>query len=118
MNDFTGGNFLRRGARNGKMLITTGSKNVKGYSGVGYGSGPRFLSGMLCAGPTSGRVDSGRGDSGGPLACEFKGRFYLVGIVSWGQPIGDRPIPGAYTRVSHYLDWINTEILLLGPSLK
>ncbi|KAL3853534.1 hypothetical protein ACJMK2_017069, partial [Sinanodonta woodiana] len=49
-----------------------------------------------------------QGDSGGPLSCRFNGRFYLVGIVSWGredcQHIG---YPSVFTRMSSYIDWIN-----------
>ena len=40
------------------------------------------------------------GDDGGPMACEGK----LTGIVS--RVCGDPLNEGVYTRVEHYIDWI------------
>lgn len=39
----------------------------------------------LCAGYKDGRIDACQKDSGGPLACEYDGHWYLVGVISWGK---------------------------------
>ncbi|KAJ7423359.1 Salivary plasminogen activator beta [Willisornis vidua] len=61
---------------------------------------------MLCAGDTRNLDDACKGDSGGPLVCLKDDRMYLVGIISWGIGCGRKGIPGVYTNVSRYLDWI------------
>ncbi|XP_012372243.2 serine protease 44 [Octodon degus] len=50
--------------------------------------------------------DACQGDSGSPLVCEFQNRWVQVGIVSWGVGCGHRGIPGVYTDVAFYKDWI------------
>lgn len=47
-------------------------------------------------------------DSGGPLVLTGHGGPWLAGIVSWGQngACGDSTLPGAYTRVTAFIDWL------------
>ena len=66
------------------------------------------------------RADSCHGDSGGPLVVKVNGRYTLVGIISWGigpnQKLGsttntangDCGGVGIYTKVSKYLNFINS----------
>ena len=62
-------------------------------------------------------VDTCQGDSGGP-GVQFKqgqwmgisdgfspNRAELIGVTSWGIGCGSG-LPGVYTRVSEYMDWI------------
>ncbi|XP_047238290.1 tissue-type plasminogen activator isoform X2 [Girardinichthys multiradiatus] len=73
-------------------------------------SGQTVTSNMLCAGDTRGLDDACKGDSGGPLVCQTKNRMTLMGIISWGDGCGQKDKPGVYTRVSHYINWINSKI--------
>ena len=51
-----------------------------------------------------------QGDSGGPLVVqENDGRYILAGIISLSA-CGYKDLPGVYTRVSKYRDWINSFI--------
>lgn len=67
---------------------------------------------MLCAGDTrsggnqANLHDACQGDSGGPLVCESDRHMTLVGIISWGIGCGQKDVPGVYTKVANYLDWI------------
>lgn len=52
---------------------------------------------------------STKGDTGGPLQCEDQdGRFHLVGITSFGFGCGRPNYPGVYTKISEYIDFIDT----------
>ncbi|XP_072388400.1 venom protease-like [Diabrotica undecimpunctata] len=68
---------------------------------------------MICAGGEIG-VDTCEGDSGGPLQVKNdykygngKG-FRIVGITSFGKACGITNSPSIYTRVSYYVDWIES----------
>ncbi|KAM6965463.1 tissue-type plasminogen activator [Aplochiton taeniatus] len=73
-------------------------------------SGLQVTSNMLCAGDTRGLDDACKGDSGGPLVCPKDGRMILMGVISWGDGCGKRDVPGVYTRVSRYTDWISSKM--------
>ncbi|XP_061674048.1 tissue-type plasminogen activator isoform X2 [Syngnathoides biaculeatus] len=70
-------------------------------------SGRTVTPNMLCAGDTRGLDDACKGDSGGPLVCRTNDKMTLMGVISWGDGCGQRDKPGVYTRVTHYINWIN-----------
>ncbi|XP_052752245.1 serine protease snake-like isoform X2 [Galleria mellonella] len=71
---------------------------------------------QLCAGKLEGGVDACQGDSGGPLQVKipFPEQYetiegtmhYVVGITSFGVGCALPNLPGVYTRVSSFIDWI------------
>ncbi|KAJ9048452.1 Transmembrane protease serine 6 [Entomophthora muscae] len=61
---------------------------------------------QLCAGFPEGGKDACQGDSGGPLFTKASAAPTLVGVVSWGNGCANGHQPGIYTRISHYLGWI------------
>ncbi|KAH8241654.1 hypothetical protein KR038_006916, partial [Drosophila bunnanda] len=62
---------------------------------------------QLCAGDLAGEKDTCQGDSGGPLLMQDGNLLYIVGITSLGQGCASGP-PSVYTRVSSYVDWIES----------
>ncbi|XP_050070106.1 serine protease easter-like [Anopheles maculipalpis] len=64
---------------------------------------------QVCAGGKV-NMDSCRGDSGGPLMYvgqrNGEGVLYLGGVVSFGKRCGLEGVPGVYTRVNQYIEWI------------
>jgi secreted trypsin-like serine protease len=73
-----------------------------------------LIQSQMCANSKGAKVmDTCEGDSGGPLEIKLYGQKklipFLVGVTSLGIgcAIGN---PGVYTRVSSYIDWIETEV--------
>ncbi|XP_043673455.1 uncharacterized protein LOC122631607 [Vespula pensylvanica] len=67
----------------------------------------RITSGMLCAGLKDGGRDACLGDSGGPLVCSGSDNKYTIhGITSNGYGCARPGRPGVYTKVHHYLSYI------------
>ncbi|XP_055550364.1 CLIP domain-containing serine protease B4-like [Wyeomyia smithii] len=69
---------------------------------------------LLCAGGEAGK-DSCKGDSGGPLmdvVASEQGQavYYLAGVVSFGRQCGTRDVPGVYTKVTKFVNWISNNI--------
>jgi len=71
-----------------------------------------ILESQLCA-QGSGATDSCSGDSGGPLMAQVGSTWYLAGVVSFGTQQCDSSLPGVYTRVQHFHQWIQTTLLSL-----
>lgn len=70
-----------------------------------YGS-DFVASDMVCAGHSSGGVDTCQGDSGGPLLVGG----VLAGITSWGHGCAEPGYPGVYTRVSTFSDHVTAQL--------
>ena len=65
---------------------------------------------QLCAVGEPG-TDSCKGDSGGPLMfLDERSQFRIVGITSFGTIRCDSSVPGVYTNVAFFKDWIETTI--------
>lgn len=65
------------------------------------------LDANVCAGGrVSGGRDSCQGDSGGPLFVVRDDVWVQAGIVSYGEGCARPGVPGVYTRVSSYTDWV------------
>ncbi|MFC9287998.1 S1 family peptidase [Streptomyces sp. NPDC057052] len=70
-----------------------------------YGS-DFVASDMVCAGYTSGGVDTCQGDSGGPLLIGG----VLAGITSWGEGCAQAGYPGVYTRLTTFSSLVTAQV--------
>ncbi|MEU0075951.1 serine protease [Streptomyces sp. NPDC006332] len=70
-----------------------------------YGS-DFVASDMVCAGYTSGGVDTCQGDSGGP----FLIGGVLAGITSWGEGCAEAGYPGVYTRLTTFSSLVTAQV--------
>ncbi|MEU5796138.1 serine protease [Streptomyces sp. NPDC047813] len=70
-----------------------------------YGS-DYVQSDMVCAGLSSGGVDTCQGDSGGPLLIGG----VLAGITSWGEGCAEAGYPGVYTRLATFSDQVTAQV--------
>lgn len=82
-----------------------------GFCNSTYGG--KMVKGQVCFGGDVGQ-DSCAGDSGGPLVLGGPGDqppFLQIGIVSYGpSTCGLDSVPGVYTSVSDYRDWIDENV--------
>lgn len=66
---------------------------------------------QICAGGRNAEKDTCQGDSGGPLQARVIHELYkVVGVTSFGKACGTTNVPGVYTRVSSYVDWIESVV--------
>ncbi|XP_031568094.1 uncharacterized protein LOC116302847 [Actinia tenebrosa] len=62
---------------------------------------------MRCNGYNGFPKSTCHGDSGGPLVCSRNGRWFLMGITSWGyRDCTDMRYPSVYADVLYFRDWI------------
>lgn len=83
---------------------------VVSYQDCKAAYGQRVNQDHVCAGLKQGGKDSCQGDSGGPLMRKRGNQAELVGIVSFGYGCAQAGSPGVYTKVSHYIDWIEKNL--------
>jgi secreted trypsin-like serine protease len=66
---------------------------------------------MIAAGLPEGGKDTCQGDSGGPFLVKGKkDAFILAGATSWGIGCARPGLPGIYTRLSRYSDWLSQHL--------
>ncbi|KUM75320.1 S1 family peptidase [Streptomyces curacoi] len=87
--------------------LRTATVPVVSNSSCASSYGSNFIaSDMVCAGPTSGGVDTCQGDSGGPLLIGG----VLAGITSWGEGCAQAGYPGIYTRLTTFSDEVTEQV--------
>jgi len=65
---------------------------------------------VYCFGNTNGKnYGVCNGDSGGPMSCKHAGGWKVVGVAHFAQT-RCKYLPGAYTKVEPYLDWIKARV--------
>uniref|UniRef100_UPI003AB0C37E coagulation factor X n=1 Tax=Centroberyx gerrardi TaxID=166262 RepID=UPI003AB0C37E len=65
---------------------------------------------MFCAGYLDADIDACSGDSGGPFVVNYRGTWFLTGVVSWGEKCAAKGKYGVYTRLGNFLGWIRDTV--------
>ncbi|XP_054283193.1 trypsin-1-like [Macrosteles quadrilineatus] len=91
-----------------RLMIVNNSKCQNWYSS--QGKRIKIQATQMCAGVENGGKDACQADSGGPLMVGEGSDLMVVGVVSAGIGCARPKLPGLYTRVTHYLDWIGQTI--------
>ncbi|MFJ4691349.1 S1 family peptidase [Streptomyces sp. NPDC088766] len=87
--------------------LRTATVPIVSDSGCASSYGSDFVaSDMVCAGYTSGGVDTCQGDSGGPLLIGG----VLAGITSWGEGCAQAGYPGVYTRLTTFSNLVTAQV--------
>jgi len=102
-----GGNDVSQFLNQVGVPIINPQQCVSQYSRAGVQIVPKA---MICAGLPQGGKDSCQGDSGGPFIVKGTSGYTLQGVVSFGVGCARPGLPGVYTRISSYLDWINQQV--------
>ena len=102
----TGWGYRDETKRNRTFVLSFIKVPVVPYNACVHAMENKISENMLCAGLLGDPRDACEGDSGGPMVTFFRGTWFLVGLVSWGEGCGRLYNYGVYTKVSRYLDWI------------
>ncbi|XP_052794352.1 chymotrypsinogen A-like isoform X2 [Mya arenaria] len=77
-----------------------------------WGTNANVTANNVCAG--NGLYGTCQGDSGGPLVCLRDGQYHVIGVTSFGYyTCSMAGYPDVFTRVTAYLDWITSYMLLM-----
>merc|ERR1719334_669558 len=73
---------------------------------------------VYCFGNDNGRnYGVCNGDSGGPMSCKSGGGWIVVGVAHFAEG-RCKNLPGGYTKVEPYLDWIKARVPIGGDGLQ
>lgn len=82
-----------------KIVAMTSCNKEKSYFGKVHDR-------AMCAGFARGGVDACQFDSGGPLSCAVRRKYYLTGIVSWGHECARPHKFGVYSNMAVMTPWV------------
>jgi elastase-2 len=102
----SGSNILPDTLQKASIGVISTAQCSSAVAGIGT-----IWDGHICLLDPSGEIGSCNGDSGGPLNCPSGGSRVVAGVTSWGiSSLGNcrQDYPSVYTRVSYYIDWINS----------
>ncbi|MFI6494160.1 S1 family peptidase [Streptomyces sp. NPDC050564] len=92
---------------NSSNQLRTATVPIVSNSSCASSYGSNFVAtDMVCAGYTSGGVDTCQGDSGGPLLIGG----VLAGITSWGEGCAEAGYPGVYTRLTTFSSLVTAQV--------